>query len=894
MPAHEEFRDRLEAWAEQQLRPYLNSFDNGRIPPPAKEFNDPIWGTIVLHPIEVVVLDSPVMQRLRTIRQLGVVHLVYTGAEHTRLEHSVGVVSQMDRLIASIDEHMHPDGTQRVISGSDTRMLRMAALCHDVGHGAMSHVSEHALYNFTAVQQIRDDFSEDDAIAAEESVPLSEIASYYIIKSPAFKELLVRAGSCNDIVWHDEDADRIAKAIIGASISDDIPLLHELVSGPFDADKLDYMTRDAAMTGVPVVTDVPRLVQKVRAVQLPPDELPQKIAAAVPGGKAFYVLTGIDQSGGRTLDELMIGRVLLHDKLYRHQKVRACEAMVASILRQIAPLLPDGPAMAGFALTDADLLALTPRKVREVAGSRLGGARQRKRVEIAVRISQMLRERNLFRRAYAFAQDMPMDPYRAVPEHYESLSEIIDRSRNFEFRGDLVSQIASELERLLDHVDDDPRTELGDDLKPYIWWDPPPAPLGSAESARAWLISEYSDRHVLPFGDATNAVSRWSDAYLLTRDLGFVFTVPELARYVYIATEVVLRREHAIRTPMSMMTYAKQKKSEIFEIKNRLAETDYFDGLPHDLKALPPRLSRQDVSNRIDELISNLSAYEGPVGRKIESAEPLLSRKRVLDWLRQFDSSLGDEPLKLLERIRIVSRSDVADSIRAFVEEADGQLDGAAVCPLGSAKDSSSIVTYYANDLHGFRGLTVETLLSALSQERPIIFVDDFIGSGSQSMSIVRDWLGEEPPPGIHETRHEPLSENSKALMRARKIGFVFAAGNPAGATRLIEDCAALGLDATIADIDPNRAPQAFGGNLGAGRRALKDECRRVGSDLLDDGDPRHDEAWRSERALGYGNDAFLVITSYNTPTQTLTCLWKDGVVDGVRWMPLFPRRKKL
>ena len=51
--------------------------------------------------------------------------------------------------------------------------------------------------------------------------------------------------------------------------------------------------------------------------------------------------------------------------------------------------------------------------------------------------------------------------------------------------------------------------------------------------------------------------------------------------------------------------------------------------------------------------------------------------------------------------------------------------------------------------------------------------------------------------------------------------------------------------------------------------------------------------AWAEKRALGYGNDAFLVLFPNNTPSATLTCLWKRGTVDGIPWMPLFPRRQK-
>jgi hypothetical protein len=61
---------------------------------------------------------------------------------------------------------------------------------------------------------------------------------------------------------------------------------------------------------------------------------------------------------------------------------------------------------------------------------------------------------------------------------------------------------------------------------------------------------------------------------------------------------------------------------------------------------------------------------------------------------------------------------------------------------------------------------------------------------------------------------------------------------------------------------------------------------------LLDE-EAGHDHEWCSERALGYGNQAFLVLFPYNAPSQSLTALWATGDVDGAPWSPLFPRRKK-
>lgn len=71
----ESHRQALEQFAEELLRPYIERVTAGHLVREPKEFNDPIWGTIRLSPLEVTILDSPLLQRLRRIRQLGVVHL---------------------------------------------------------------------------------------------------------------------------------------------------------------------------------------------------------------------------------------------------------------------------------------------------------------------------------------------------------------------------------------------------------------------------------------------------------------------------------------------------------------------------------------------------------------------------------------------------------------------------------------------------------------------------------------------------------------------------------------------------------------------------------------------------------------------------------------------------
>ena len=91
--------------------------------------------------------------------------------------------------------------------------------------------------------------------------------------------------------------------------------------------------------------------------------------------------------------------------------------------------------------------------------------------------------------------------------------------------------------------------------------------------------------------------------------------------------------------------------------------------------------------------------------------------------------------------------------------------------------------------------------------------------------------------------------------------------------------------------------PVAFGSGLfgdDAREERFSNVCARIGEALLRGDSVARNEGWINERVLGYGNRALLVVFPYNTPTQTLTCLWATGDFDGLRWESLMPRRKKI
>jgi hypothetical protein len=156
---------------------------------------DPIHGEIGLNKIEYKIIDNRHMRRLRDIKQLGVVRMVYPSATHTRFEHSLGVMHVSGLLANSIG-----------LCNQKIAEARLAGLLHDVGHGPFSHTSERALSS-----ERHEEISVDI---------VREICSKYPLSS-----------------------EQIIRQIRGKA---DI----NIVSGTVDADKLDYLLRDSLFTAV--------------------------------------------------------------------------------------------------------------------------------------------------------------------------------------------------------------------------------------------------------------------------------------------------------------------------------------------------------------------------------------------------------------------------------------------------------------------------------------------------------------------------------------------------------------------------------------------------------------------------------------------------------------------
>jgi HD superfamily phosphohydrolase len=180
-------------------------------------------------------------------------------------------------------------------------------LLHDIGHGPFSHSSEEVYGHLPQFGILR------------EQIPGAkphEILAYLILTSDRFKEY--SKAVFDKLEESRIETDELAGMIVGISKDDETPYKHELLNGPFDADKLDYLYRDSHFSGLPLSVDLDRLFYTVHINKSP-----------VPDSKYRLIVT---HSGATSLEQILFSKMVLFTTVYQHHKVRTCDCMFAGII----------------------------------------------------------------------------------------------------------------------------------------------------------------------------------------------------------------------------------------------------------------------------------------------------------------------------------------------------------------------------------------------------------------------------------------------------------------------------------------------------------------------------------------------------------------------------------
>jgi len=259
-----------------------------------KSIYDPVHGSLTLDGAPLELIGHPAFQRLWAIRQTGFVHLVFPGANHTRLEHSLGtywVTREMSARLA-----LDPDESATVAAGG---------LLHDLGHGPFSHSLDGPMrevlgsgHERLSRQWIVADGPSESRWRARESRPIPDILERHGLRPKAVASLV------------DPPPGSGRAEILGA-------MLH----GAIDADRIDYLQRDAHYTGVAHgAVDAARLLDTVSAED----------------GQLVFA-----EKGRHAVEGFLVGRATMYGSVYYHKTVRAAEVMVQAAVERMTGY-PDG------------------------------------------------------------------------------------------------------------------------------------------------------------------------------------------------------------------------------------------------------------------------------------------------------------------------------------------------------------------------------------------------------------------------------------------------------------------------------------------------------------------------------------------------------------------------
>ncbi|MFF3924344.1 HD domain-containing protein [Paenibacillus lactis] len=249
-----------------------------------KVFKDPVHNYIhVQDDIIWRLIDTPEFQRLRRVRQLGTSYLTFHGAEHSRFSHSLGVYEITRRIISQFERRGYSDWP-----AEERQVALCAALLHDLGHGPFSHSIEEAF------QMNHEDWT-----------------CRILLGDTCVNKVLLELG--------EDFPERVASVIRKTY---DKPIVMNLVTSPLDADRMDYLLRDAYYTGVNYGTiDIDRILRMLR---------PHRDRIVV------------KESGMHAVEDYLMSRYQMYWQVYFHPVTRSSEIILRQIFRRAKELYKAG------------------------------------------------------------------------------------------------------------------------------------------------------------------------------------------------------------------------------------------------------------------------------------------------------------------------------------------------------------------------------------------------------------------------------------------------------------------------------------------------------------------------------------------------------------------------
>ena len=782
-----ELSKQVDALVAEWLKPLLEKLDAGRFAEfRPKQVHDPIWGTIELLPWEVALLDTPLLQRMRGVRQLGLAQLVFPSASHDRLEHTLGVIGAVEETVRALSRQIarwnRENQTRLVpeIAEKDRYALRLAALLHDVGHGPFSHALEPVL-------EVRSPLGTEDAthlhasnwredlrtvrrelkstyVSLNDVPSVSETIAVMVVMSAALTKVLASDRLFTDRGRSaDEVQAVIIAAIIGAVEGPGASHLSALISSQIDADKLDYLARDAYHAGLEIGFDTDRLLARlevhyVRADNVDASAMELRKRAAESADKAFYQL-GIAASGFGSFEQMLIGRTFLYDRLYHHHKVRAAEAMAQRLM-----LVAERDRGQRFQLSEIFLRVGDDTMLRLLAGEvthpQMTIVHGR-----AAALAHGILDRELLHRAFAFRGRFINSPPglssdRTNDNRLALWSRIIKRVDGLASRFELgqeIHDLAIRCARALAAagINDEQMTACAAQLEAIgpeqVIVDLPPL---KAEAIR--ILARYPTGQ-LKLPEFSFNPTKWSAAYELQKRTGYVFCPCDVAPIVAIASKIVFLGRFGVTMAKEADGYIKTTQSIDQTWLEALVDAQLIDTLAAEhlsskryslLAVRPDDLRFPDTWIHDDPDLAHRIAAE--IGKHLNGgliAEHVAALGNVLAALYAFVDTWfesGQVTRDLADEAALQDRLRTCFGYRGLKTEEGSKVGGGA---LDVFVDDAILVE---NKFHGTAQTPAAAVPAAGMQGRRYA-----IGLNSQVVIVVLAYM---PPPGAFPTKPQCMT----------------------------------------------------------------------------------------------------------------------------------------
>jgi HD superfamily phosphohydrolase len=889
-----------------------------------KYLKDSVWGMIEFGHAEIQLIDSPLLQRLRGIHQLGFSYLVYPSAEHTRFIHSLGMAHVVSSFLASIVRNAGAPILGPVQTSEYTDIttllpltpteLVFAALLHDVGHMPFSHACESALTQqdtlFSCGGTSLADFLTTARYAFGKSISLSEALSILIVLSNRFGDYYARLNGF-DQSSSDESLVRVACLIAGVQATDSCPNIHELISAAaIDADKIDYVARDAAACGIAVGVDVSRIFMGSGLVTAQRDAYDPSYK-----GDARGTVFVVNSSGADTLDEIVQARSALYQRVYLHPVTRTAEALLSRALHQNAEGTTSSKrvdltdALGLWALDDASLLhGLSEHGDASVAS-----------------LARKLRRRTLPKKACVLAGAVAMMqvPLRGIfprldPNHASAIKKDVANTFIEKLRRENIQDIgAATIETRIKAEAGRLATALATGSMGHLV---PSMPLDSVVvTPIAAMDGSRPDALVFQAGElirtpALTNVQGQHDAQDIFKAVGYVFCDPDWRALVLVAARRVVfelsqetagegvrhrlmvaestveveARQRTILELEAVTRRANIVRSRVETVMRAAADVGYFDETP--VLYLPTKSDEPEIQT----IVKTFRAFSGELGWSVD-------KNTVAAFVDQFPPSLRHPMLEMLQRGTLLDQPELTGSLRNAISQARQGDEPVVVCPLSASSGGEAVTIINTAGLPNVRVCTSLNEALNVAGNPLILLADDNASSGVQSAAQLFAYAGIDRgmrpaelagEDGLYEHTLEPEEVGS---LSARRFAIVVAAGLDDADTRTRGAAQELGFD----HFEGVKYGKQIAHNLqwppelqdylsGVGRELLAYRYGRcVYAELGDEALAKRCE----DRSFGYAGRGGIMVTHGNVPSSTVTALWQPGLFKRRPWTPLFVRR---